>query len=74
MGRTIAAHPPLSVRLTKEVLQVNVDAPSLHAAQQLENRNQVLTAGTPDMIEALTAFREKRSPCYSDPAGDKPPT
>jgi enoyl-CoA hydratase len=67
VGRAIAANPPLSVRLTKEALQLNVDAPSLQAAQQLENRNQVLTAGTSDMIEALSAFREGRPPRYGAP-------
>jgi enoyl-CoA hydratase/carnithine racemase len=34
------------------------------AALALENRNQVLATRTDDMVEALTAFREKRSPTY----------
>lgn len=51
--------------LTKKVLQSNVDAPSLEAAIQLENRNQVLATRTQDMVEALTAFREKPGANYS---------
>jgi enoyl-CoA hydratase len=46
-------------------VQVNVDAPSLEAAVELENRNQTLAAGTQDMSEALRAFREKRPPAYT---------
>jgi enoyl-CoA hydratase/carnithine racemase len=45
--------------------QVNVDAPSLEAAVELENRNQALAAGTQDMAEALLAFREKRRPAFT---------
>ncbi len=61
----IAENSPFGVRLTKRVLHLNVDAPSLTAALDVENRNQVLTTRTADMAEALTAFREKRSPRYS---------
>jgi enoyl-CoA hydratase len=62
----IAANSPLGVRLTKQVVQTNVDAPSLEAAIALENRNQVLSTRTIDMVEALTAFREKRTPTFAD--------
>lgn len=61
----IAENSPWGVRLTKQVLQTNVDAPSLDAAVELENRNQVLATRTVDMAEALTAFREKRPPNFS---------
>jgi enoyl-CoA hydratase/carnithine racemase len=61
----IAANSPFGVRLTKRVLQQNVDAPSLSAALEVENRNQVLTTRTEDMVEALAAFREKRPPRYT---------
>lgn len=65
----IAAHSAFSMRLTKQVLQTNVDAPSLQAALELENRNQVLATRDPDMAEALSAFREKRPPRFThDPA------
>lgn len=60
----IAGNSPLGMALTKSVVQNNVDAPSLEAALQLENRNQVLATRTDDMVEALTAFREKRAPKF----------
>lgn len=61
----MCANSPLGMRLTKQVLQANVDAPSLDAAIELENRNQVLTTRTEDMVEALNAFNEKRPPRFT---------
>ncbi|HEU5152211.1 MAG TPA: enoyl-CoA hydratase-related protein [Iamia sp.] len=66
VAREIASNSPYGVRLTKRVLQVNVDAPSLAAAVELENRNQVLAAQTADMAEALTAFRSRRPAEFQD--------
>lgn len=65
LAELIAANSPLGVRLTKQMVQVNVDAPSLEAAAELENRNQALAAGTKDMAEAFLAFREKRAPTFT---------
>ncbi len=55
----VVANSPLGVALTKQVLAVNGGASSLDAALELENRNQVLATRSADMVEALTAFREK---------------
>lgn len=65
VAATIASFHPLGVRLTKQVLQQNVDAPSLAAALETENRNQVLITRTADQREALDAFREQRPPVWS---------
>jgi enoyl-CoA hydratase len=56
----IAANSPFGVWMTKQVLGRNVDAGSLDAAIELENRTQVLATRTDDMKEALAAFVEKR--------------
>lgn len=61
----IAANSPFGVQLTKEGLQLAVDAPSLHAAIALENRNQVLASRTADMAEAVTAFLSRRPPRFT---------
>ena len=66
LAREIAANSPFGIRLTKEILQTNVDAPSLEAAIALENRSQVLAVQTHDMSEALAAFREKRLPAFEN--------
>jgi enoyl-CoA hydratase len=64
LAQQIAANTPFGVMLTKRVLQQNIDAPSLTAALEVENRNQVLTTRTEDMAEALDAFLGKRAPRY----------
>ena len=61
----IVGNSPLGMTLTKRVLESNVDAPSLHSAMELENRNQVLATRGEDFHEALTAFREKRTPRFT---------
>ncbi|SSW65235.1 putative enoyl-CoA hydratase echA12 [Achromobacter veterisilvae] len=58
----ICQNSPVGMALTKQIVQQNVDAPSLEAAIALENRTQVLATRTHDMVEALQAFREKRAP------------
>jgi enoyl-CoA hydratase/carnithine racemase len=60
LAAEMVSNSPFAMRLTKQVLQTNVDAPSLEAALELENRNQVLATRTEDMTEALAAFRDKR--------------
>lgn len=62
MAEQIVANSPYGVRLSKRVLQSNVDAPSLETALEVENRGQVLATRTEDMVEALEAFRAKRPP------------
>jgi enoyl-CoA hydratase len=56
---------PLGLRLTKECLNMSVDAPSLEAAIAMEDRNQILCVGTGDFQEGMRAFLEKRRPRYA---------
>ena len=55
---------PMGLRLTKEGLNVAIDAPGLEAAIAIENRNQVLCSRTKDAQEGMRAFIEKRPPVY----------
>jgi enoyl-CoA hydratase/carnithine racemase len=55
---------PMGLRLTKEGLNVAIDAPGLEAAIAVENRNQVLCSRTKDAQEGMRAFIEKRPPVY----------
>ena len=57
---------PMALRLTKEALNVNVDAAGLAAAIALEDRQQILCATTEDHLEAMAAFKEKREPQFND--------
>jgi enoyl-CoA hydratase/carnithine racemase len=61
LASQILANSPIGVRLTKQLLRVNVDAPSLASALELENRSQVLAARTDDHRQALEAFRARRA-------------
>lgn len=66
MARKILRNSPLGVRLTKECLRYSVDAPTLEAAIAMEDRNQILTTRTNDVMEGIAAFLEKREPKYED--------
>ena len=55
---------PMGLRLTKEGLNMSIDAAGLEAAMAIENRNQLLCARTDDAREGMLAFMEKRTPNY----------
>jgi len=57
---------PFGLRMTKEVYNLNVDAPSLESAINIENRNQALLSWTQDHREGGIAMFEKRKPMYLD--------
>ena len=54
----------MGLRLTKDGLNMAVDAAGLEAAMAIENRNQVLCSRTEDAKEGMRAFVEKRQPNY----------
>jgi enoyl-CoA hydratase/carnithine racemase len=62
----MATTSPLGLRMTKECLNMSVDAGSLEAAVAMEDRNQILCAQTGDFGEGVRAFLEKRRPVYQD--------
>ncbi|MBY8990280.1 MAG: enoyl-CoA hydratase/isomerase family protein [Candidatus Lokiarchaeota archaeon] len=55
----------LGLRLTKQALNINIDAPSLEAAIELENQIQNVASQSIDAEEARVAFSEKREPKFS---------
>lgn len=57
---------PLGLRLSKDALNLNIDATSLEAAVALEDRNQTLTTQTSDLVEGVTAFLLRRPPEWKD--------
>jgi len=61
LAEDIVRNSALGVRLSKECLNVSIDAPSLEAAVAMEDRNQVLAAQSGDFREAVRAFKERRS-------------
>lgn len=66
LAREILENSPLGVRLTKEALAMSLDAGSLEQVIAMEDRNQILCAQSPDVVEGMRAFLEKRPPHYTD--------
>jgi enoyl-CoA hydratase len=66
IAELICGNSPFGMALTKPLLQLNIDAPSLDAAIALENANQTLCTRTADMREALEAFGERRAPNFEN--------
>jgi enoyl-CoA hydratase/carnithine racemase len=56
---------PLGLRLTKQAINLSMDAPSLDLITQFENRNQDLTSASKDIKEGISSFFEKRDPKYT---------
>ena len=66
MAKDILRNSPIGVRLTKDCLNISIDAPSLDAVIAMEDRQQILISATGDMREGVSAFLEKREPEYRD--------
>jgi enoyl-CoA hydratase/carnithine racemase len=65
LARLIATNSPGGVRMSKRSIQRNQEIASYAAALELENRGQALLTRSADMPEALAAFKEKRTPCFT---------
>lgn len=57
---------PNGLRLTKECLNASLDAGSLEQVIAMEDRNQALCSSSPDLMEGVRAFLQKRPPKYQD--------
>ncbi|MBV7707079.1 enoyl-CoA hydratase [Nocardia sp. 852002-20019_SCH5090214] len=64
LAEQIVANSPGGVQLSKRALQANLEVGSYAAAIELENRGQALLTRSPDMTEALNAFKDKRAPVF----------
>lgn len=64
LAAEMLANSPHGLRLSKQALNINIDAPSMEAAFALEDRQQVMLTATSDHLEAVKAFTEKRPPDY----------
>ena len=56
---------PLALRLSKECLNMSVDAGSIEQVIAMEDRNQILCVKSEDFREGLTAFLENRKPNWT---------
>lgn len=60
---------PMALRLTKDLLNYTLDAPSLSAALAMEDRNQVILGQTHNFAHGVESFGRKETPRY-DADGD----
>lgn len=65
LAEAIMVNSPIGIALTKSSLRSNVDAPSLAAAIELENRAIFMSQSTADTAEKRKAFIEKRPPHFT---------
>ncbi len=59
---------PLGLRMSKECLNMSVDAGSIEQVIAMEDRNQILCVKSADFREGLSAFLEKRRPSWAPAA------
>jgi enoyl-CoA hydratase/carnithine racemase len=72
LARLLCSYSPFGVEMTKQVMWANLDAPSLEVALLMENRTQILAGTSGDLMEAATAFAEKRAPVWGSGAPTGP--
>lgn len=66
VAERIATYSRYGVAMTKSTVWANLEIPSLAAAQELEDRNQLMLGFTDNLPEAMKAFAEDREPVYRD--------
>jgi enoyl-CoA hydratase len=59
-ARRMIAKSTMGLRLTKEAMNFNIDAPTLESAIEMENKNQSICIFTPDFLEAIAAFQQRK--------------
>jgi enoyl-CoA hydratase len=57
---------PYGLAMTKDIVWVNLENPSLEAAIEIEDRNQLMLGFTDNLPEAIRAFDQGRTPVYTD--------
>jgi enoyl-CoA hydratase len=60
LASQIAAYTSIGLRMTKEVMWANLDAPNMSAAIALENRNQTIAGRNPEVQAYMDAYMAPR--------------
>lgn len=66
MAERMCAFSPYGLSMTKDIIWVNLENPSLEAAIEIEDRNQLMLGFTENLPEAIRAFDQDREPVYTD--------
>ena len=62
----MSEYSPYGLAMTKDIVWVNLENPSLEAAIEIEDRNQLMLGFTDNLPEAIRAFGQGRDPVYTD--------
>ena|SRR6218665_386519 len=65
LAEAVMVNSPIGIAVTKGSMWRNVDAPSLEAAIEMENRAIFMSQSTQDSAEKRKAFIEKRKPSFT---------
>jgi enoyl-CoA hydratase len=68
MAARMCEYSPYGLAMTKDIIWVNLENPSLEAAIEIEDRNQLMLGFTENLPEAIRAYDQKRPPSYTDAA------
>jgi enoyl-CoA hydratase len=60
LASQIAGYTAVGLRMTKEVMWANLDAPNMAAAIALENRNQTIAGRDPEVQAYMDAYMALR--------------
>ncbi len=66
MAEQMCEFSPYGLAMTKDIIWVNLENPSLEAAIEIEDRNQLMLGFTENLPEAIRAFSGERRPRYTD--------
>jgi enoyl-CoA hydratase len=65
-AETMTRYSPYGLAMTKDIIWVNLENPSLTSAIEIEDRNQLMLGFTENLPEAIRAFDQQRPPVYTD--------
>ncbi len=66
VAESMTRYSPYGLAMTKDVIWVNLENPSLTSAIEIEDRNQLMLGFTENLPEAIRAFDQQRDPVYTD--------
>jgi enoyl-CoA hydratase len=66
LAEQMCTYSPYGLAMTKDIIWVNLENPSLEAAIEIEDRNQLMLGFTENLPEAIRAFGQDRQPVYTD--------
>jgi len=66
LAHEVLQNAPIAVKMTKELLNMSMDEPSLMSTIELESRSQGLCAFTEDFQEAVASILEKRDAVWKN--------